>query len=134
MLLLAGFFTAFGQAKREPSKPAVAISETTGWHKIASTAAEINTDKDAIAIFGADKFKALRVEATKHGIHIKSMRVYYEDGTTDLVEVNSNLKAGETSKDIHIDSGKPIKKVAYVYNAVPNKNNEKARLVLYGLK
>jgi hypothetical protein len=135
LLIIAGICNkTFAQAKNEPSKPAVAISETAGWHKIASTAAEINTDKDAVAIFGADKFKALRVKATKHGIHIKSMRVYYEDGTTDLLDVNSNLKTGETSKDINIDSSKPLKKVAYVYNAEPNKNNEKARLELYGLK
>ena len=134
-LLFAGSFsTAFAQAKREPAKPAVAISDAAGWHKIASTAAELNTDKDAVAIFGADKFKALRVKATKHGIHIKSMNVFYEDGTTNLLDVNSDLKAGETSRDISIDGSKPLKKVSYVYNAVPNKKNEKARLELYGLK
>jgi hypothetical protein len=135
LLLLAGSFNiVFGQAKKEPAKPAVMVSEAAGWHKIASTAAELNTDKDAVAIFGADKFKALRVKATNHGVHIKSMHVYYEDGTTALLDVNSELKAGETSRDISIDSSKPLKKVTYVYNALPNKNNEKARIELYGLK
>jgi hypothetical protein len=135
ILVLACLFnSSFGQAKHEPAKPAVAISEAAGWHKIASTAAELNVDKDAIAVFGMDKYKALRVKATKHGIHIKSMRVYFEDGTTELLDVNSDLKVGETSKDISINSSKALKKVAYVYNAVPNKNNEKARLELYGLK
>ena len=135
LLLLAGSFNvAFAQAKHEPAKPAIVLSEKAGWHKIASTAAELNTDKDAVAIFGADKFKALHVKATKHGIHIMSMRVNYEDGSTDLLDVNSDLKVGETSKDLSVDSSKPLKKVTYVYNAVPNKNNEKARLELYGLK
>ena len=134
-LLLAGMInTAFAQAKNEPAKPAVAMSEKAGWHKISTTAVELNVDKDAVAIFGMDKFKALHVKATGHGVHIKSMTVYYENGTTALVDVNSNLNAGETSKDFNIDSNKSIKKVAYVYNAEPNKNNEKARLELYGLK
>jgi hypothetical protein len=132
---MAGLFNAaFGQAKNEPAKPAVSVSDKAGWHKIATTAAELNTDKDAVAIFGADKFKALRVKATKHGIHINSIRVYYEDGTEKLVDVNTNLNMDETSKDFSIDGTKAIKKVAYVYNAVPNKNNEKAHLELYGMK
>jgi hypothetical protein len=133
-LLATGFNTAFGQAKNEPAKPAVVVSDKAGWHKIATTAAELNVDQDAVAIFGADKFKALHVKATNHGIQIKSMRVYYEDGTNDLLDVNSNLKAGETSKDLTVNSSKAIKKVAYVYQAEPNQNNEKARLELFGLK
>jgi hypothetical protein len=48
--------------------------------------------------------------------------------------VNSDLKAGETSKDFAIDSSKPLKKVTYIYNTVPNKRKEKARLELFGLK
>jgi len=133
-LLFVGINSAFAQAKNEPAKPAVTISEAAGWHKISTTAVELNTDKDAVAIFGADKFKALRIKATRHGIHMKSMRVYYEDGTNATLDVNLELKAGESSKDFNIDSSKPLKKVAYVYNAVPNKNNEKAHLELYGLK
>jgi hypothetical protein len=134
-LLLAGSYNAaFAQAKNEPAKPAVEVSNAPGWHKIASTAVELNTDKDAVAVFGADKFKALHVKATKHAVHIKSMRVYYEDGSTNLLDVDSNLKAGETSKDISIDGNKSLKRVAYVYNAEPNKNKEKAHLELYGLK
>jgi len=134
LLLVSGINAAFSQAKNEPAKPAVAVSDKAGWHKIATTAVEVNTDKDAVAIFGADKFKALHVKALGHGVHIKSMNVNYEDGTNATLDVNSDLKAGETSKDFNIDGTKPIKKVTYVYNAMPNKNNEKARLELYGLK
>jgi len=134
-ILFAGLIgTAFAQAKNEPAKPAVEITSKPGWHKIATTAVELNVDKDAVAVFGMDKFKALHVKATAHGVHIKSMRVEYEDGTTALLDVNSDLKAGETSKNFNIDINKKVKKVAYVYNAEPNKNNEKAHLVLYGLK
>src|ERR1051325_1139328 len=104
-LLITLFFACIinitlAQAKREPAKPAVAMSDKAGWHKIASTAAELNVDSDAVAIYGMDKFKALRIKATGHGVHIKSMRVYFENGSTDLLEVNYDLKAGETSKDI----------------------------------
>ena len=126
--------SVFSQAKHEPAKPAVNITDKAGWHWLASTAAELSTDKDAVAVFGKDKFKALRVKATDHAIHINSIRVYYEDGTSSVLEVNTDLKAGESSKDLSTDATKEIKKVAYVYNAMPNKNNEKARLELYGQK
>jgi len=135
LFVAAGSFNiAFAQAKREPAKPAVSVNTAPGWHKIASTAAELNTDRDAVAIYGADKFKALRIKATQHGVHIKTMRVYYENGTAELLDMNSDLKAGETSKDMSIDSTKAVKKVTYVYHAMPNKNKEKARIELYGLK
>jgi hypothetical protein len=133
--LLAGLCNStFAQAKHEAAKPTVVVSEKAGWHTIASTDVELNTDSDAVAIYGMDKFKALRVKATKEGVHIKTMRVYFENGTEDLLDVNSDLKAGETSKDFAIDSSKPLKKVTYIYNTVPNKRKEKARLELFGLK
>jgi hypothetical protein len=134
LLLMAGGANVFAQAKNEPSKPAVNVQTAAGWHWIASTAAELNTDKDAVTIFGADKFKALKVKTEKHGVEIKSMHVYYEDGSNSILEVNANLKAGETSKELAIDANKKIKKVSYTYKAEANPENEEARLELYGLK
>ena len=133
-LLCAAFNSAFSQAKNEPAKPAVELSNKAGWHKIDTTAVELSVDKDAVAVFGMDKFKALRVKAMDHGVEIKNMKVTYENGEVSTVDVNSTLKAGESSKDFSIDGSKSIKKVSYVYVALPNAKNEKARLELYGMK
>jgi hypothetical protein len=61
--------------------------------------------------------------------------VFYEGGEMDEFDVKNELKAGAETRKIDLkDSSKEIKKVTFTYKTLPNQQDEKAHVELYGLK
>jgi hypothetical protein len=116
-------------------QPAVMTSTKPGWHKIGETTASMKSEKDEIAVMGADKFKAIMLKVTDASVHIASLVVYYEGGDAQNINVASDMKAGQESKVFELKGGtREIKRVGFVYKSLPNSNNDKAHIELYGMK
>jgi hypothetical protein len=116
-------------------KPAVMSSDKAGWHKIGETTASMKTEKDEISVMGADKFRSIKIRVTDAPVHIASLAVYYESGDAEEINVNSDMKAGQESKVFELkNANRPLKKVGFVYKSMPNANNDKAHIELYGMK
>jgi len=129
VLLVAVIGSAYAQ------KPEVAISNKPGWHKIGEVTASFKSESDAIAVLGADKYKAVKLKVTDAPINIKNATIQYESGETQDLPINSDLMMGNETKEFKLsrpDDG--IKKITFDYKTPSNAKNDKAHVELYGLK
>jgi hypothetical protein len=116
-------------------KPAVVVSDKAGWHKIGEITASFKMQNESIVVWGADEFKAIKLKVTDAPINIERMEVFYEDGSSEQINVTSELKAGAETRVINLK--KPdaeLNKVAFTYKTLPSYSGEKAEIELYGLK
>jgi hypothetical protein len=116
-------------------KPAVVVSTEPGWHKIGEVTASFKMQDESIAVWGADRFSALKLKVTDAPIHIERMQVFFEDGEVQDVDVKDDLQAGSETRVIDLSAkDKEIKKVSFAYQTASNYSGDKAHLELYGLK
>ena len=129
-LLVAGSYgTMFSQ------KPGVVISDKDGWHKIGETTVDFKTEKDEIAVIGADKFNSVKIKVEKETINLESFDIYFEDGSHQSVNIAKEIKAPGETREVKIDGGeRALKKIAFVYKTLPNSKDKKAHLELWGHK
>jgi hypothetical protein len=129
VLLTAIIGSAYAQ------KPEVAISNKSGWHKIGEVTASYKSESDAIAVLGADKYKAIKLKVTDAPINIKNATIEYESGETQNLPINFDLLMGKETKVFNLtrpDDG--IKKITFDYKTPSNTKKDKAHVELYGLK
>jgi hypothetical protein len=116
-------------------KPAVVVSKEPGWHKIGEVTASFKMQNDAIAVWGADRFAAIKLKVTDAPINIERLQVFYEGGEMQDVAVKNELQAGAETRVIDLKSkDKEIQKVSFTYQTLANYNGDKAHIELYGLK
>lgn len=116
-------------------KPAVVTSNEPGWHKIGEITASFKMDNESISVLGADEFSAIKLKVTDAPINIEHIHIFYESGEMEEVAVKNELIAGAETRVIKLKhSDKEIKKVTFTYKTLPNSQNEKAEVELYGLK
>ncbi|MEP7168088.1 MAG: hypothetical protein ABI855_01830 [Bacteroidota bacterium] len=128
-LLASGFETMFAQ------QPAVILSDKKGWHKIGETTVDFKKDRDEILVMGADRFAAIKFEVTDAAIDLQDLEIYYENGPNQNVEVRAPLIVGHESKVIDLIGGeRALKKIVFVYKTLPNRKDEKAHVLVWGLK
>jgi hypothetical protein len=120
--------TAFAQT------PSVMLSDKPGWHKIGEVKADFKTENQSISVMGNDKFKSILLKVTDAPINIMDMQVIYESGKTEDINVKSELKAGAETRKFDLKNSEGIKKIAFTYKTMPNQEEEKAHVELYGLK
>jgi hypothetical protein len=116
-------------------KPEIVTSNKAGWHKIGEVTASFKKETESIAVLGADKFKAIRLKATDAPINIDRVTVTYESGEMQEIPVGHELNRDAETKVF--DLTRPtddIKTVNFTYKSIPNSNNDKAHIELYGLK
>jgi hypothetical protein len=133
LLLFLAFFglnnSGFAQ------NPKVVVSDKKGWHKIGETTVDFSKEKDEISVIGADKFASLMFKVTEAPINLIDLDVYFEDGTNQKVNLNMPIKAPGQSKEINITGGeRDIKKIVFIYKTLPNRNDEKSHVEIWGLK
>jgi len=134
-ILIAFILLAVGTASFAQSKPALQVDDNPGWHKIAETVVNLKSDQDEIAVLGADHYKAMKLKATDSDIEIMDVRVMYENEKVQDIEVRKFLKQGEETRQIDLDGNdRAIKKIRLTYKTVPNAEQDKARLEIWGLK
>jgi len=136
-ILLTGMFaiaaccgTAFAQ------KPAVVVSDKTGWHKIGETKVDFEKDHDEVMVMVADRFAALKFKVTDAPIELLDLDVYFEDGTSKNVTIGYAIKTpGESSRVIDLPgSEQNLKKIVFRYKTVANQKDKKAHVEIWGKK
>ena len=121
--------TAFAQ------EPSIMLSDKPGWHKIGEVKADFKMENQSISVLGKDKFKSILLKVTDAPINIEGIQVFYESGDMEEFDVKNELKAGAETKKLDMkDGGQEIKKVTFTYKTLPNQQDEKAHVELYGLK
>jgi hypothetical protein len=134
-LLLLTTFSFLFILMVKAQKPEIIMSNKPGWHKIGETTVNFKTDKDALLVLGADKFKSILIKVTDAPIHLDDLEVYYESGNKQDVQIRSDFKKGGESHVIDLNGlGRNLKKVAFKYRTVPNWKGDKAHVELYGYK
>ncbi len=123
------FNTAFAQ------EPSIMLSDKPGWHKIGEVKADFKMENQSISVMGKDKFKSILLKVTDAPINIEGIQVFYESGDMEEFDVKNELKAGAETKKLDMKGGaQEIKKVTFTYKTLPNQQDEKAHVELYGLK
>ena len=123
------FNTAFAQ------EPSIMLSDKPGWHKIGEVKADFKMENQSISVMGKDRFKSILLKVTDAPINIEGIQVFYESGDMEEFDVKNELKAGAETKKLDMKGGaQEIKKVTFTYKTLPNQQDEKAHVELYGLK
>lgn len=113
----------------------VMVSDKKGWHKIGERTVDFTKDTDEIIVTGADRFASLQFKAIDASVHLMSVEVYYDAGEKQIINVNSPLSAGKSSRVIDLKGvEKDLKKIVFVYKTIPNQTADKATLEVWGLK
>jgi hypothetical protein len=116
-------------------EPSIMLSDKPGWHKIGEVKADFKMENESIAVLGADKFKSILLKVTDASINIENLQVFYESGEMEEFDVKNELKPNSETRKIDLKGGEQeIKKVTFTYKSVPNVEDEKAHVELYGLK
>jgi hypothetical protein len=129
VLLVAFVTSAFAQ------EPSVMLSNKPGWHKIGEVKADFKMENQSISVLGNDQFKSILLKVTDAPINIEELQVFYESGDMEKFNVKNELKAGAETRKLDLKGGaQEIKKVMFTYKTLPNQQDEKAHVELYGLK
>jgi hypothetical protein len=116
-------------------EPSVMLSDKPGWHKIGEVKADFKMENQSISVLGKDRFQSILLKVTDAPINIEGLQVFDESGGMEEYDVKNELKAGAETRKIDLKGGpQEIKKVTFTYKTLPNQNDEKAHVELYGLK
>ena len=130
MLVLAG---ASGVAVAQT--PKVVVSDKTGWHKIGETTVDFKREREEIEIFGANRFAAIKFRVEDEPVDLVYADVQYESGDNQKININTHVKSPGYTREVTLNGGeRSIKKIVFVYKTLPNVNNKKAHVEIWGLK
>jgi hypothetical protein len=135
LILLVLFVVAGGYGIVSAQKDKVLISDKTSWYKIGETTINFLAERNEILLLEADKFGYIKFKVLAAPIILIDLAVYFESGNRQNVDVNSLIKEPGDSWVIKLNAGdRNIKKVVFVYKTLPNHNDEKAQVEIWGFK
>ncbi|MDZ4845433.1 MAG: hypothetical protein SH857_07790 [Chitinophagales bacterium] len=133
MLILLAIAGSYGISNAQ--KPAIILSDSTGWHKIGETTVDFQKDRDEILVLGADRFASIKFKVVGSPIDLMDLEVYYESGDAQVIKVNMPIKASGESRVIDLNGGeRNLKKIVFVYKTLANHKDKKAHVEVWGLK
>lgn len=116
-------------------KPVVVTDNDPGWHKIGKITASFKMQEESIIVYGRDEFTKIKLKVIDAPINIEKVHLFFEEGTSQEVDVRSEMQAGAETRVIDLDgTHKELQKVSFTYRTLPNYQGEKATVELYGLK
>ena len=103
------------------------------WQKLGSRLVNIKADHDEILVTAVNGvFKSLKFKVSKAPIHIKSMKVVFGNGQTQVFNFGKKFLPGKESKILDLPGNKRIiKKIVFNYKTVPGPNG-KAFISVWG--
>lgn len=93
------------------------------------------TDRDAIRVANrVGAFRSIQFAVRRNDVNIRSMRIYFENGSHQQIRFRRPFRAGTKSRPIDLDGGKRrIDRVEFVYDT-RNRYGGRGVVALYGLK
>jgi CBS domain-containing protein len=90
------------------------------------------TDRDVIRVGNEiGKFAKIRLRVLDNDIHIKEMKVVYNNGESDTLAVNADIPKNSRTNWIDLRGDRFIKEIQLVYRSRPNFNGQ-ARIEIFG--
>ena len=90
------------------------------------------TDRDVIRVGNeVGKFAKIRLRVLDNDIHIKEMKVVYNNGESDTLAVNADIPKNSRTSWIDLRGDRFIKEIQLVYRSRPNFNGQ-ARIEVFG--
>jgi hypothetical protein len=130
MLAIAGCYGTLAA-----QKPAVVVSDKTGWHKIGETTVDFTKDRDEVSVMMADRFATLKFKVTDAPIDLIDAEVFYESGDSQKIRIGYPIKSPGESKTIDLNGGeRNLKKIVFTYKTLPNSKDKKAHVEIWGMK
>jgi hypothetical protein len=134
-LILFSLLVAGSYGKMFSQQPGVVISDKAGWHKIGETTVDFKTEREEIMVMGADKFSSIKIKVDKEPIRLESFDIYFENGGKQTVSILKEIKSPGETGEVKIEGGeRSIKKIAFTYKTMPNPQDKRAHLELWGYK
>jgi hypothetical protein len=134
-ILIALLFIAGSYKTMFAQQPAVMLSDKKGWHKIGETTVDFTKERDELIVIGADRFASIRFEVTEAAIDLQDLEIYYESGPKQDISVRTPIMMGNETRVIDLNGGeRALKKIVFVYKTYPNRKDEKAHVIVWGLK
>jgi len=116
-------------------KTTLVVSDKEGWHKIEESIVNFEKEREEITLVGSNSFAKLRLVVFDAAIELLDMEVYYENGKKQDVSLRTKKKEDEKSRIIDVyGKESSITKIIFTYKTLPNKENEKGMLQLWGYK
>ncbi len=133
MILTLALASASGVALAQT--PKVVISDKTGWHKIGETTVDFKREKEEVEIFGANRFASIKFRVEDEAIDLLYADIQYESGDNQKININAHVKSPGYSREATLNGGeRSVKKITFVYKTLPNANDRKAHVEIWGLK
>ena len=116
-------------------KTTLVVSDREGWQKIEESIVSFKTEKEEINLVGSNSFAKLKLVVFDAPIELNDMEIYYENGKKQDVTLHKQMKEDEHSRVIDVyGKESSITKVVFTYKTMPNKENEKGMVQLWGYK
>lgn len=116
-------------------KPGVVLSDKQGWHKIGETTVDFKTETDEIMVMGADRFESVKIKVTDAPVNLISFEIYFENGDKQNVAIGKDINVPGETKEVKLSGGeRSLKKITFMYKTLPNNNDKKAHIELWGMK
>ena len=135
LLMVMMLASTVGISKASAQQPKVVLSDATGWHKIGSTTVDFQKESDEVLVIGANRFASIKFKITEAPIEIESIEVFYDSGDSQNIPIKSKIEAGKESREIKLNGGeRNVKKIVFHYKTMPNNNDKKAVVEIWGMK
>jgi hypothetical protein len=130
--LLLGFLAVGLLSFTTPAKQPAANGP---WKFIADKTVNFSVDRDVIHLGDVrDDFRQLKIRVTDGPLKMLDMKVYFDNGSVQDVQLRSLFKQGSESRVIDLDGGlRHISKIEFWYETV-GRAKGKARVAVWGKK
>lgn len=114
--------------------PAAAQRGRDNWTDLGLLHVKDRVDRDTLHV-GAKKgsFDAIRLKVLGAAVQFHSLKIHFENGAVQDVELRSVIRAGQFSRVIDLDGGqRAIEKIVFVYDAQTRRRAKGARVRVFG--
>lgn len=104
------------------------------WENLGTKTVDVKADIDQLVVNRFEgAFKKVKLHITKSTVHIKTMKIIFQNGDTQVIAINKNFGAGTTSASFDLTGNKRvIEKIIFNYKTIETRNG-KAMVTVFGM-
>lgn len=130
-LVILVLFTGAVTAQVAKARPAPVGT----WQQLGFTIVDFKTDRDVIAVTGADNFRKLKFHVFDAPVQMINMHVIYENDAFDNIDLRFLIPAGGESRVLDLRGvTRRIRKVEFWYRSERPGSRGRAKVMLWGIK
>jgi hypothetical protein len=104
-----------------------------GWDLIADKKVNFVRDKDDIEVHSREQYTAIKFKVEDHDIHIKELKVYFQNGDKLEPNIDADVPAEQSSREIELSSdGRYIDRIEFKYHTIGSVLHGRAHVLIFG--